>query len=106
MTSIDWGFLAMVAIAVTGFMEWLKGFFTKASGKTIQGNILRVIQLILCFCFAWAFLYLPPFVKNGLTVLSITTLGKDSIPNFVKTIFSKKVETPEIETTKEGEPEK
>lgn len=92
MNEIDWGFLVMVAIAVTGFMEWLKGFFKKASGISIQGNILRIVQLALCFCFAWAFLYMPAFVKNGLTVLSITTLGKSSIPEFVKNIIPKKTE--------------
>lgn len=102
MNNIDWQLLILESITVLGFVEWIKGFVFK-TGKEINGNILRLIQLALCFCFAWAFSYLPEFVKIALTVLSITTIGKNKIFEAIDASIASKAA---IFTTKKEETKK
>jgi hypothetical protein len=86
MENFDWQSVAVASICVLGLIEWTKGFVTKA-GKSIGGNILRILQLVLSIGLAVVVQYLPVFVTSGLTILSLTTICKTQIMDFVQNKF-------------------
>jgi len=88
MNTIDWQFLCLLAINTLGLVEWIKGFFNKINGN-INGNILRILQVAVAMLLAFVAQYLPVFVINALTVVSITTLYKTDILSFGANIFKK-----------------
>ena len=88
MENFDWQSVAVASICVLGLIEWIKGFVNK-TGKSINGNLLRIIQLVLSLGLAVIVQYLPVFVTSGLTILSLTTICKTQIMDFVQSKFSK-----------------
>ena len=88
-TQIDWAQLVLLAINTLGLIEWIKGFINKFKNQTIEGNVLRIIQLIVCFASALTSTYLPTFVQTAITVLAITTLYKTEISSAGKLIITK-----------------
>jgi len=83
---LDWQTILKEAITVLGMIEFIKGFATH-SGKSIDGNILRIIQFAVCILLAVAYQYLPVFVQAGLLLVAVTTLCKTQIIDFVTSKF-------------------
>jgi|WetSurMetagenome_2_1015567.scaffolds.fasta_scaffold75557_4 hypothetical protein len=83
---LDWQTILKEAITVLGMIEFIKGFATH-SGKSIDGNVLRIIQFAVCILLAVAYQYLPVFVQAGLLLVAVTTLCKTQIIDFVMSKF-------------------
>ncbi|MCK9576262.1 MAG: hypothetical protein M0R51_10090 [Clostridia bacterium] len=89
---LDWQTILKEAITILGVIEFIKGFATH-SGKTIDGNILRIIQFAVCMLIAVAYQYLPVFVQAGLLLVAVTTLCKTQIIDFVMSKFGDNKQT-------------
>lgn len=96
----DWQIILKEAITILGVIEFIKGFVTH-SGKSIDGNILRIIQFAVCMLIAVAYQYLPIFVQAGLLLVAVTTLCKTQIIDFVTSKFGNNKSDNEITSEKE-----
>ncbi len=99
MADISWSSIIILSFCVLGIMEWIKGFANK-TGTLIHGNILRLIQLIFSIGFAFIIKYLPSFLIVGFVTLSVTTLCKTQVIDFIQNKISTFTDNNQKTTTK------
>ena len=79
MDKLDWQQIALVAFGVIGVIQYLKGYLPKASGL-----VWAILQPVLCIGFGAAYSLLPTWVTYGITALSLSQIGYETIIQAIK----------------------
>jgi len=76
---INWEVILIAAFNAVGVLEFVKGFF-----KTAPANTWRILQPVLCLAFSAVAMIAPAWVIHGLTALSVSQVGYQTIIETVK----------------------
>ena len=77
--SINWEIVLAAAFAAIGVLEFIKGFFPRATGKA-----WRILQPVFCLGFSGLALIAPPWIMTGILALALSQIGYETIIETVK----------------------